>query len=240
MGAAAVNGPIIQVENLCVSYPDGRSALEEISFRIDQGESVALLGANGAGKSTLLLSLVGILRGSGEIRIDGLSLTDKALPEIRRTAQILFQDPNDQLFMPALEDDVAFGPLNFGVPADEAATITGKSLAAVGLQGFERRSPHSLSLGERRRAAIAAVLACDPKVLLLDEPNAGLDPRGRRELADLLNSLESTKLIATHDLLFAEKTCERAIVLAGGRIVAAGPLNSILQDGNLLDRSGLI
>ena len=226
----------VEVRNLTVTYPDGRAGLQGVSLEVGAGESVALVGANGAGKSTLLLSLVGVLRGSGDIRIAGLELTQKTLPEIRRKAQLVFQDPNDQLFMPVLQDDVAFGPLNFGTPRDDVQQVVAKSLESVGLSGFEERNPHNLSLGERKRAAIATVLACEPEILLMDEPGAGLDPRGKREFTGLLNSLPAAKLIATHDLDFARRTCSRAVILMNGTAAVSGPIEELLADAQLLDR----
>ena len=232
--------PIIEIDDLGVAYPDGRVAVDGVSLRIESGSSVALLGANGAGKSSLLLALVGILPATGEIRVGGVPLSSSTLAEIRRSVQLVFQDPNDQLFMPVLRDDIAFGPLNFGVPAKEVPELVSRSLSAVGLEGFEDRNPHNLSVGERTRAALAAALACAPDVLLLDEPSAALDPRGRRQLVQLLSGLDATKVIATHDLLFAEETCDSAVLMAGGRIVAGGPTKSLLSDSGLLRNHGLL
>ena len=229
----------IKARELTVRYPDGRVALSEVSFDIREGESVAVLGANGAGKSTLLLSLVGVLRGTGEIEVGGVTVSADSLARVRRKAQLVFQDPNDQLFMPILKDDIAFGPLNFGVERDKVPEIVAKSLADVGLQGFEERNPHQMSLGERRRAAIATALACEPDILLLDEPGAGLDPRGKKELVELLKSLQATKLIATHDLDFAKSVCDTVLLLSAGRVVKTGPAAELLDDESTLQRCGL-
>jgi len=229
----------VKVENLRVTYSDGRVALDEISFSVAPGGSLAILGANGAGKTTLLLALVGILRGKGEVFVGDLRLCDANLAEIRRAAQLVFQEPDDQLFAPTVRDDVAFGPINFGMPRDAIDDLVERRLAEVGLKGFGRRAPHNLSLGERKRVALAAALACDPRVLLLDEPTAGLDPRGRRELIGLVNGLSATKLIATHDIAFASHVCREALVLARGRVVAAGDMPSLASDESALREWGL-
>ena len=231
--------PAVGVANLSVTYPDGRLALDDVTFSVEAGRSVAVLGANGAGKSTLLSALVGILPAKGVIRFGGTILSNATLREIRRKVQLVFQDPDDQLFMPLVRDDVAFGPLNFGVPRSEVPQLVERSLEAVGLSGFGDRAPHKLSLGERKRAAIAAVVACAPEVLLLDEPSAGLDAPGRRQLIGLLKALDATKLVATHDLALAEELCSEAVVLKAGRLAAAGPIDALLSDGDLLMECGL-
>ena len=225
--------PVLCVENLTVCYSDGRKAIDNVSFEIEQGDSVALLGANGAGKSTILLSLVGILEGTGKISILDTNLNDENIIEIRKKTQLVFQDPNDQLFMPELYEDVAFGPRNFGVSEDKIDDIVKKSLSEVGLEGFEKRSPHNMSLGEKKRASIACILACNPEILLLDEPNAGLDPKSRRQLINLLNSLNKTKIIASHDLDFVKSTCKFGIVLFRGKVLKADIISNILSDNNL-------
>ncbi|MDH7602210.1 MAG: ABC transporter ATP-binding protein [Armatimonadota bacterium] len=229
----------VSVTDLTVRYHDGRLALENVSFRVGAGESVAILGANGAGKSTLLLALVGVIWAQGRVSFGDLTLSPKTLRDVRRRVQLVFQEPDDQLFMPFVRDDVAFGPLNFGVPAEDVRTIVKKALDSVGLTGFENRNPHALSLGEKKRVAIAAALACKPQVLLLDEPSAGLDAPGRRQLAEVLRSLEATKLIATHDLDFASAVCERAIVLKCGRVRSEGAIESLLADEAMLYDCGL-
>ncbi len=230
---------VIEVRDFRLTYPDGSEALKRVTFSVQDGESMAILGPNGAGKSTLLLSLVGVLRGTGEISVGGTLLSDSSLSQIRRTAQLVFQDPNDQLFMPLIGDDVAFGPLNFGVPKAEVPQLVEQSLQRVGLPGFADRNAFNTSAGERKRAALATVLACSPGILLLDEPTAGLDPRGRRELVELLNGIHATKLIATHDLEFARSTCRRALVLIEGAIAASGPVEELLADADLLRDTGL-
>ncbi len=231
--------PAIEVLGFSLSYPDGRKALRNISLSVFKGESTALLGPNGAGKSTLLLALVGVLKGSGIIRVAGMTLEQSNLTEIRRKAQLVFQDPNDQLFEPVVRNDVAFGPLNFGFPRDEVPALVAETLRSVGLEGFEDRDTFKMSFGERKRAQLAAAIACKPEILLLDEVNAGLDPRGKRLFADLLNKLQCTKLLATHDLAFAADVCQNAVVMDNGAIIATGPMNEVLDDFDLLVRSGL-
>jgi cobalt/nickel transport system ATP-binding protein len=231
--------PVIEVKNLRFRYPDGQEALRGVNLRIYENESVALLGPNGAGKSTLLLNLNGVLRGEGEIFICGLPLNDKNLREIRRLIGVVFQDPDDQLFMPTVYDDVAFGPLSFGIPLPEVKERVAEALKAVGLKGYEKRSPHHLSLGEKKRASIATVLSLDPEILVLDEPTSNLDPRGRRQLIELLNSLHHTKIIATHDLSFAWETADRIALIYQGEIVAFAEKRKILLNDNLLLHYGL-
>jgi cobalt/nickel transport system ATP-binding protein len=223
-------------------YADGRIALDAISFAIDPGECVALVGPNGAGKTTLFLRLCGVLAGKlGEANVQGLDPADpahrKKLPE---TIGIVFQNPDDQLFSPTVLDDVAFGPLNQGVPPAEARARALEALAAVGLP-FEvgDRVPFQLSGGDKRRAAIAGVLAMRPSILLLDEPSAFLDPRGRRELIDLVRKLPGTKLIATHDLDLVLDLCPRVLVLDAGKLVADGPANELLTHPEIIENHGL-
>ncbi len=230
--------PVIEVKNLKFRYPDGQEALL-VNLRIYENESVALLGPNGAGKSTLLLNLNGVLRGEGEIFISGLPLNDKNLREIRRLIGVVFQDPDDQLFMPTVYDDVAFGPLSFGIPLPEVKARVAEALKAVNLKGYEKRSPHHLSLGEKKRASIATVLSLDPEILVLDEPTSNLDPRGRRQLIELLNSLHHTKIIATHDLSFAWETVDKIALIYQGEIVAFAEKRKILLNENLLLHYGL-
>ncbi len=229
----------VEVTNLSVRYPDGRLALQDISFCIGAGESVAILGANGAGKSTLLLALVGVIPAQGVVRFGDLVLSPATLQDVRRCVQLVFQNPDDQLFMPLVRDDVAFGPLSFGIPVQDVPAIVGEVLESVGLDGFENRNPHSLSLGEKKRVAIAAVLACKPQVILLDEPSAGLDAPGRRQLVEVLRSMEATKLIATHDLEFARVVCSHAVILQSGRVRAEGPIECLLSDEVMLYECGL-
>jgi cobalt/nickel transport system ATP-binding protein len=226
--------PAIEAAALRFSYPDGTEVLQGVDFTVEQGESVAIIGPNGAGKSTLLLHLNGILRGTGDLRILGLPLEDKNVREIRRRVGVVFQDPEDQLFLTSVAQDIAFGPANMGLDRDEIATRVKEALAAVGMEGFENRSAHHLSFGQKKRIATATVLAMRPEVLVLDEPSSNLDPKARRHLIDILQDLPVTKIIVTHDLPVAYELCERALILSQGRIVADGPIEDILLDEALL------
>jgi cobalt/nickel transport system permease protein len=227
-------GPAIDARGLRFSYGEGRPALDGVDLRVEHGERVAVLGPNGAGKTTLMLLLDGLLQGEGELVVAGIDARGRRLRELRARVGLVFQDPDDQLFMPTVGEDVAFGPRNLGLAEAEVARRTAGALAAVGLAGAEGRAPHALSGGERRRAAIATVLAMDPEVLVLDEPSSGLDPRGRRELLELLRGLGRTLVLVTHDLPFAAALCDRAVVLSAGRVVADGPCAQVLADGGLL------
>jgi len=227
--------PSLEVQGLAFAYPDGHQALFGVDLRIDRGERVALLGPNGAGKTTLVLHLNGILTaGAGLVQVGGLPVDAKNLREIRRRVGIVFQDPDDQLFMPSVRDDVAFGPRNLGLtPAEVDARVT-RALSQVGLLELADRPPYHLSFGQRRRAAVATVLAMEPEILVLDEPSSNLDPAARRELAELIESLEVTVLMVTHDLPYAMQLCERSVILSGGVLVADGPTATILGDADLL------
>ncbi|MGC4934661.1 energy-coupling factor ABC transporter ATP-binding protein [Gordonia sp. DT30] len=227
--------PAIEISGLRYAYPDGHLAVDGIDLVIGAGERVALLGPNGAGKTTLMLQLNGVLLPSaGAVTIQGVRVGKPTLREVRRRVGLVFQDPDDQLFMPTLAEDVAFGPANFGVRDEELAGRVDAALAAVSMTEHARRSPHHLSGGQRRRGALASVLACHPEVLVLDEPSANLDPVARRELADTLLGLRTTMLVVTHDLLYAAQLCDRAIVLDAGRVVADGAVDDILADPALL------
>ncbi len=231
---------IVEVTDLEFTYPDGTPALAGVSFRITHGESVALVGPNGAGKSTLLLHLNGVLTPQrGRVRIGDVPLTRGTLPEIRKTVGMVFQDPDDQLFMPTVYEDVAFGPLNLGLPADEVARRVQEALERVGAWELRDRPPHRLSGGEKRAVAIATVLAMGPDILVMDEPSSNLDPRARRRLMELLAGFEHTKIIATHDLDMALELCERTIVMYRGRITRDGPTLDVFTDDLLLENSGL-
>lgn len=210
----------IDIENLSYAYPDGRVALNDVSLRVFSGRRVGLVGHNGAGKSTLLMHLIGILRGEGRIMVDGLHLSADTVRRIRARVGLVFQDPNDQLFSPTVLDDVAFGPLYMGLPEGEVLARSEAALVQVGMLDFGPRMPHHLSLGEKKRIAIATVLSMDPVILALDEPSAGLDPPGRRELIDLLLRLPHTMLIASHDLDLIRQVCDRTVILSSGRLVA--------------------
>lgn len=234
---------LLAVNELAYRYPDGHEALCGLSFTLAPGERVALIGPNGAGKSTLLLHLNGLLPdrapATPRVTVDGLPLVEANLAEVRRRVGLLFQDPDDQLFCPTVWEDVAFGPRQLGVAEPRLAQLVRDSLAQVGLAGFEERLPHHLSRGEKRRVCLAGLLACDARLLVLDEPTSDLDPRGRRELMGLLTRLPVGQLIATHDLEFVVEICPRAIVLDGGRIVADGPTLELLDDEALMLAHGL-
>ena len=226
---------IVEVKDLRHVYPDGTEALRSVSFRITHGESVAIIGANGAGKSTLLLHLNGYLATSqGSIRIGDFPLTHATLPEIRRTVGMVFQDPDDQLFMPTVFDDVAFGPLNLGLTGDEVEERVHEALARVGAGHLRDKPPYRLSGGEKKRVAIATVLAMSPDILVMDEPTSGLDPFARRQLMGLLKNFHHTRIFTSHDLDMVLELCERTIVLHEGEVRADGPTLDIFRDEALL------
>lgn len=233
----------IEITNLKYRYHDGTEALRGVSFRVLPGECVALLGPNGSGKSTLLLHLNGILPekfdGEGGVKIFGEPVSVKNLAAIRREVGLVFQDPDDQLFCPTVAEDVAFGPQQLGLPDGEIKVRVKKALSKVGLAGFGQRATHHLSHGEKRRACLAGVLACEPKILVLDEPTSDLDPRGRRELKQLLRVMPGAKIIATHDLEMAVELCARSIILDHGQIVADGRTIDLLNDEKLMLAHGL-
>lgn len=208
--------------------------LRSVEFHVEHGERVAILGPNGAGKTTLMLHLNGLLRGEGDLEVAGLDVNDANLRDLRTRVGLVFQDPDDQLFMPTVREDVSFGPLNQGLETGEVEARVSEALRGVRMADAAERSPHELSAGERRRVAIATVLASRPSLLVCDEPSANLDPRGRRELLEILAQIERTMLIVTHDLPFAAELCERAIVLSAGEVVADGPIDEILADEQLL------
>lgn len=231
---------IVELSGVEHRYPDGTEALRGIDLTVREGRSLALLGPNGAGKSTLLLHLNGVLHATaGSVRIGGREITRDTLAEIRREVGLVFQDPDDQLFMTTLYEDVAFGLLNNGVAPAEADPLVHAALHEVGLADAASRPGHHLSFGQRKRAALATVLVMQPRVLVLDEPTANLDPRSRRQMLDLLASVRTTALIATHDMDVAWELCAEAAVLDGGRIVAHGTREEILTDGALLHEHGL-
>jgi cobalt/nickel transport system ATP-binding protein len=227
--------PSLLVEDLAYAYPDGHQALFGVDLRVERGERVALLGPNGAGKTTLVLHLNGILRaGRGRVTVAGLPVEKRSLPEIRRRVGVVFQDPDDQLFMPTVGEDVAFGPRNLGLPEPEVAARVAAALEQVHMSDAADRPPHHLSFGQRRRVAVATVLAMQPEIVVLDEPSSNLDPAGRRELAEVLIELPVTLLMVTHDLPYAAQLCRRSVILDGGVIVADGPTPEVLSDAELL------
>jgi cobalt/nickel transport system ATP-binding protein len=226
---------IVEVKDLKHIYPDGTVALNDLSFTIHHGESVAIIGANGAGKSTLLLHLNGYLVPTGgEIRIGGFPLTKETMPEIRRTVGMVFQDPDDQLFMPTVYEDVAFGPCNLGLPDREVRQRVNEALEKVGAGYLAKKPPYHLSGGEKKRVAIATVLSMSPDILVMDEPTNGLDPFSRRQLIGLLKDFEHTRIFTSHDLDMVLELCERTIVLHQGVVKADGPTRAIFGDENLL------
>ena len=229
----------IHARGITYRYPDGKLALDHVTLDVEHGERVAVLGPNGAGKTTLMLHLNGLLRGGGELEVAGITVAHDTLHELRSRVGLVFQDPDDQLFMPSVREDVAFGPLNLGLTPDEALARVDDALAAVRMSHAADRAPHQLSMGERRRVAIATVLAMRPRLLVLDEPSANLDPRARRELLDVLEHVEQTMLVVTHDLPFAAELCERAIILSGGRMAADDDCEAVLADAELLGRHDL-
>lgn len=230
----------IEVKKLKYTYPDGNQAINDISFVISPGESVGIIGANGAGKSTLLMLLMGIiLSDSGEIIVGDAEVSKKNLSIIRRSLGMVFQNPDDQLFMTSVYDDVAFGPRNYKHSEEEVKLMVEKALELVGITHLRDRAPFKLSGGEKRSAAIASVLSMRPDVLIMDEPSAALDPKSRRRIINLLNSFEHTKIITSHDLDMILDTCQRVIVMKEGIITADGNTSEILHNEELLDRCGL-
>jgi cobalt transport protein ATP-binding subunit len=227
--------PALLVDRLAFAYPDGTQALFGVDLRIEPGERVAVLGPNGAGKTTLVMHLNGVLQaGAGRVEVAGLPVTKQNLKEVRRRVGLVFQDPDDQLFMPTVAEDVAFGPANFGVTGDRLTKVVNDALAAVGMTEQAERSPLHLSYGQRRRVAVAGVLACDPDILVLDEPSANLEPIARRELAEVLLSLDRTMLMVTHDLPYALQLCPRSVLIDGGVVVADRPTRDLLADTETL------
>ncbi|MCU0267247.1 MAG: energy-coupling factor ABC transporter ATP-binding protein [Acidimicrobiales bacterium] len=240
MTAGPGEPPALELDGVHYAYPDGRVALRGVDLRVAPGERVAVLGPNGSGKTTLVLHCNGILQaGAGRVVVEGLPVEQANLREIRRRVGIVFQDPDDQLFLPTVHRDVAFGPANLGLSGGALAVRVADALSAVGMADAADRAPHHLSLGQRRRVALATVLAMEPGILVFDEPSANLDPQARRELAGVVVALGLTTLIVTHDLLYAAELCERAVILDAGRVVADGATLELLADGDLLARHRL-
>ncbi len=238
--AERTNGAsVLAVKDLSFRYPDGHQALRDISLIVSKGEKVALVGPNGAGKSTLMLHLNGILGGSEAIQIAGLPVTRPNLPVIRGKVGLVFQNPDDQLFSPTVFDDVAFGPLHMGYPEEDVRARVAEALAQVGMTAYANRLSHHLSVGEKKRIAIATVLSMSPDILVLDEPSAGLDPRARRQLINLLAGLPVTMLVSSHDMLMVRELFPRMVVMDGGQVVADGPTAKLMEDTALLEVHGL-
>jgi cobalt/nickel transport system ATP-binding protein len=229
----------IEINQFSFSYPDGHVALREISMSIAPNEKVALVGPNGAGKSTLMLNLNGILRGEGQICVAGLELNEKTMGRVRAAVGLVFQSPDDQLFSPTVYEDVAFGPLYQGYSEGEVRQRVEEALAVVGMGEYARRVSHHLSMGEKKRIAIATVLSMKPELLVLDEPTAGLDPRARRSLIHLLRELPLTMLVSTHDMLMVRELFPRMVIMDEGRIVADGATVELMEDEALLSAHGL-
>ena len=230
----------LKINNLSYAYPDGHKALKGIDFSINQGESIAILGPNGAGKTTLILHLNGILGElKGEIKVDGLEYSSENIGKIRKTVGVVFQDPDDQLFMPTVIEDVMFGPKNFGYSNEESETNAVEALKMVGMENFQDRAPHHLSFGQKRKVAIATVLASKPKLLVLDEPASNLDPASRRDLIDILIKLDISIILVTHDLPMALEICERSLVLNEGTIKEDSLTKDIIQNKQLMKENRL-
>ena len=230
----------LKINNLSYTYPDGHKALKGIDFSINKGESIAILGPNGAGKTTLILHLNGILGElKGEIKVDGLEYSSENIGKIRKTVGVVFQDPDDQLFMPTVIEDVMFGPKNFGYSNEESETNAVEALKMVGMENFQDRAPHHLSFGQKRKVAIATVLASKPKLLVLDEPASNLDPASRRDLIDILIKLDISIILVTHDLPMSLEICERSLVLNEGIIKEDSLTKDILQNKQLMKENRL-
>jgi cobalt/nickel transport system ATP-binding protein len=229
----------VHASGLSYRYPNGQLALRGLDLHVEHGERVAIRGPNGAGKTTLMLHLNGLMRGEGSLEVAGLEVEDGTLARLRASVGLVFQDPDDQLFMPTVLEDVSFGPLNQGLPRKEVERRVGEALASVRMEGAAGRAPYQLSMGERRRVAIATVLAMRPSLLVLDEPSANLDPRARRELLEVLEEIDRTMLLTTHDLPMAAELCERAVILADGEIVADAGCHELLADEKLLAKHDL-
>lgn len=229
----------MSVRGLSVVYPDGTEAIKKLDLEIADGETAALIGANGAGKTSLLLAMVGLAPFSGEVTVGGIASTPGTRSEIRRRIGFVFQNPDDQLFMPTIYEDTIFGPRNQGIPEVEAAARANEALSSMGIAHLGGRQPYKLSSGQKRLAQIATVLAMNPSLLLFDEPTAFLDPRARRNLVDVTRTLPHAKLIATHDLDFAASVCTRAIVLHEGAIFTDAPPSVVFSDSDLMESCGL-
>jgi cobalt/nickel transport system ATP-binding protein len=229
----------VKAENLSYSYPDGTPALQEISFTVPEGEKMAIVGPNGSGKSTLITLLNGVRQGKGLLEILSLSLNRSNLPQIKQWVGVVFQNPDDQLFCPTIFEDIAFGPLNQGLPADEVRQRVENALQSVGLEGYQKRSSFHLSFGERKLASLATVVAMDPRIIALDEPTSNLDLSHRRKIIRWLQKNPHTIILTTHDLDMALDTCQRVMILNKGKIVADGRSQELLSDRMILEENDL-
>jgi cobalt/nickel transport system ATP-binding protein len=229
----------IEIENLSYKYPDGTAALKNITLSVEHGQTLALIGPNGAGKSTLLLAMAGFIKGTGKVLIDGLQINRKNLKKIRTSLGSCLEDPDNQLFMPTLFDDVAFGPLNMGLEAEQVKVRVADALKTVGLADMADKAPHHLSAGQKRAAAIATILSMSPEIITLDEPDGSLDPRNRNNLIKLLADLPQTLIITTSNMNFAAAIADRAVLLNNGRIIADGDAKKIMSDSKLMTEHGL-
>jgi energy-coupling factor transporter ATP-binding protein EcfA2 len=229
----------IEIEAFTYSYSDGGHALKDITLRIEHSERVALIGPNGAGKSTLLLAMGGFLKGQGRVTVDGMEYSRANMKRIRSTLGGVMQDPDDQLFMPTVFEDVAFGPLNMGMNEEQVRRAVAAALSQVGLEAMADRAPHHLSAGQKRAAAIATILAMSPKIIMMDEPDSNLDPRSRKNLIGLLQGLSQTLIIATCNMSFAARVCKRAVLIDHGRVVADGTVPDIMGRRDLMETHGL-
>lgn len=238
-GHISLSNLLLEVKDLHYAYGDGTQALRGVELVVERGEKVGLVGPNGSGKSTLLMCLSGLFVGKGVICIDGVEVSKKGMNEIRGRVGLVFQSPDDQLFMPTLADDLAFGPVNLGLDKDEVGQRVEKAAGQMCLLDMLDRPPHHLSMGQKRSASIATVLAMQPSFLLMDEPSSNLDPRSRRRLIEVLESMDTAMLVASHDLALVGKLCQRVALIDGGRIVADGPTAEIFSDRTLMEKHGL-
>lgn len=230
---------VIEINNLNYSYPDGIKALENINLDVIEGDSLAIIGPNGAGKSTLLLHFNGILGENGSVKVLGMDMKDVNLSVIRSKVGLVFQDPDNQLFMPTVFEDVSFGPVNMGLTKEETKVQASRALGKVDMLGFENRLSHHLSLGEKKRISIATVLSMNPEIIVMDEPSSNLDPKHRRDIINLLKNFKLTKIIATHDLSLVSEVCSKVVLIDKGKITAAGSASEILKDKTLLEAHNL-
>jgi len=230
---------LIKIENLSFGYPDGQQALTDINLGIYRGDSVAIVGPNGAGKSTLVLHFNGILRSNGHVKLLGKPIDDNNLKWVRSRVGVVFQNPDDQLFSPTVFDDVAFGPMNMGYSQAEVEQAVKMALELVGMSGFEKRSPHHLSVGEKKRIAMATVLSMSPEVLVIDEPTSNLDPRGKWDIIEVLKGFSITKIIVSHDLEMVRELCSRMVIIDQGRVAVDAKTIDLLADKKLLAAHGL-